>query len=358
MSVAIAEGNVPSMIYAIIAMTLMIVAVDQLFWRPIVAWAQKYKFEETATSVATSSFVLDLLQKSHALKFARDRLWHPMYSALSLRLIGGGTVPIAVVTVGQSPGPVSKAVKAVLRWLVGIVAGALLIAGALKLLSLLASVDRTEWLTIAARLGLTFIRVGVAVALGTLIMIPLGVAIGLHPKLSRVLQPVVQVAASFPAPMLFPLVILALSGVGVGIEVGAVFLMMLGTQWYILFNVVAGAMAIPNDLREAAEVSRLTRVQTWKQLILPGIFPSLVTGWVTATGGAWNASIVAEYVHFGHRQLIATGLGSTITVATDKGNFGVLAAAVLAMAGTVVLVNRVFWKKLYHKAEGKFSLNK
>jgi NitT/TauT family transport system permease protein len=158
--------------------------------------------------------------------------------------------------------------------------------------------------------------------------------------------------------MLFPLVILALSGAGIGIEVGAVVLMLLGTQWYILFNVIAGAMAIPQDLREVAYVSRLTQWQTWKRLILPGIFPSLVTGWVTATGGAWNASIVAEYVHFGDKILIATGLGSTITNATDSGNFGVLAASVLVMAATVVLINKLFWKKLYRIAETQFSLNK
>ncbi len=206
--------------------------------------------------------------------------------------------------------------------------------------------------------GVTFARVAAAVALGTMIMIPLGVAIGMHPRLSRLLEPVVQVAASFPAPMLFPLVILGLSGAGIGIGTGAVVLMMLGTQWYILFNVVAGAMAIPQELREAAEVARLTRLQTWRRLILPGIFPSLVTGWVTATGGAWNASIVAEYVHFGDHILVATGLGSRITTATDQANFPVLAAGVFVMAGTVVLVNRFLWRKLYRKAEERFSLNK
>jgi NitT/TauT family transport system permease protein len=233
-----------------------------------------------------------------------------------------------------------------------------ILLGAWKVLTLLFVINGSEWISIFLHLLFTFARVLAAVVLGTLLMIPIGVAIGLNPKLSRVLQPVVQVCASFPAPMLFPLVILVLSGAGIGIEVGAVVLMLLGTQWYILFNVIAGAMAIPQDLREVGHVSRLTQWQTWKRLILPGIFPSLVTGWVTATGGAWNASIVAEYVHFGDRILIATGLGSTITNATDTGNFGVLTASVLVMAGTVVMVNKYFWKKLYHIAETQFSLNK
>jgi NitT/TauT family transport system permease protein len=358
MSVAIAEGNIPAMIYAIVAMTLMIVAVDQLFWRPIVVWAQKYRMEDTATSVATTSFVLHLLQRSHGLRFAREQIWNPMYKTVSVRFSRGGSTVISDIATDRQPGTLARHAKATLRWVIGIGAGALVAAGSFKLLFLLTTVDGAEWLTIVGRLGLTFIRVAVAVVLGTLIMIPLGVAVGLNPKVSRMLQPIVQVAASFPAPMLFPLVILALSGAGVGIEVGAVVLMMLGTQWYILFNVIAGAMAIPNDFREAALVSRLTNLQTWRRLILPGIFPSLVTGWVTATGGAWNASIVAEYVHFGHRVLVATGLGSAITVATDHGDFGVLAASVISMATTVVFINRFFWRKLYHKAEERFSFNK
>jgi NitT/TauT family transport system permease protein len=230
--------------------------------------------------------------------------------------------------------------------------------GIFKIAVLLSSVSLHEWFTILFHLALTFIRVMTSIAIGTVVMVPLGVTIGMNPKLSRILQPIVQVVASFPAPMLFPLVILGLSTFGIGMNFGAVALMLLGTQWYILFNVIAGAMAIPQDLREAATVSRLSRRQTWSRLILPAIFPSLVTGWVTSAGGAWNASIVAEYVHFGHKVLIATGLGSTITTATDQGNFALLTASVLAMAGTVVLFNKFVWRTLYKKAEERFSLNK
>ena len=356
MSVAISQGNVPAMIYAIIAMTTMIVLVDQVFWRPIVAWAQKYKFEDTEASETEKSFVLDLLRESKLLKFASERVWEPVFSYVSLRVTNG------IIAFEKreviSPVNVGPFLKKISGWIVTALMFAVILLGAWKMFSLFAELNFAEWLTIFSRLLYTFIRVFVAVVIGTVFMIPIGVAIGLNPKLSRVLQPVAQVAASFPAPMLFPLVILALSGAGIGIEVGAVVLMLLGTQWYILFNVIAGAMAIPQDLREVAYVSRLTQWQTWKRLILPGIFPSLVTGWVTATGGAWNASIVAEYVHFGDKILVATGLGSTITNATDSGNFGILAASVLVMAATVVLINKLFWKKLYRIAETQFSLNK
>ncbi len=353
MSVAISQGNVAAMVYAIVAMTTMIILVDQLFWRPIVAWAQKYKFEDTKTADVTGSFVLDLLRRSKVLEVLERRVTGPIGKAISSRLVKTGSP----ASTGDSPRR-GGAGTFILLWALRLCAAGLVLAGAVKFLALLGSVDLNAWMRIFGELGLTFARVLAAVVLGTFLMIPLGVAIGMNPKLSRVLQPVVQVAASFPAPMLFPLVILVLSGAGVGIGFGAVVLMMLGTQWYILFNVVAGAMGIPNDLREAAEVSRLTRKERWRRLILPAILPSLVTGWVTATGGAWNASIVAEYVHFGSKVLIAPGLGSAITTATDRGDFPVLAASVTAMAGTVVLVNRIFWRRLYRTAEDKYSLNK
>ncbi len=355
MSVAIAHGDIRAMLSAVLAMILMILLVDQLFWRPIVAWAQKYKFEETESAQVEKSLVLDLLQRSQLLKFARERVWQPT-SAASMRVLQGA---VALEQVEEKKNEsATKYLKLAFTWLARAAVIALLFYGAGKLFSLLFSVNLAAWINILFRLLLTLVRVSVAVIIGTLIMIPIGVAIGLNPKLSRILQPVVQVTASFPAPMLFPLVILALSSAGVGIEVGAIVLMLLGTQWYILFNVIAGAMGIPHDLREAARVARLTQWQTWKRLILPGIFPSLVTGWVTATGGAWNASIVAEYVHFGNKNLIATGLGSLITTATDAGNFGMLAAGVIAMATTVVLINKFFWRRLYAIAENRYSLNK
>jgi len=246
----------------------------------------------------------------------------------------------------------------VIGWSVGLACLAVVAWRAWRFVLLLSQLDGRQWLQLGAFSGLTFLRVATAVGIGSVWTIPVGVAIGLNPRLSRVMQPVIQVLASFPAPMVYPLVLLALKLAGVGIGIGSVALMMLGTQWYILFNVIAGAMAIPQDLREAAMVYRLGAVARWRQLILPGIFPYLVTGWVTATGGAWNASIVAEYVHFGKQALTAHGLGATISVATDSGNFPLLAASVLAMCVAVVGINRVLWQRLYRVAEERFSLSK
>ncbi len=352
MSVAIQQGDLPAMVYAIIAMTLMIILVDQVFWRPIVAWSQKYKFEETESAETEHSFVLNLLRSSHIVQFSREKLFAPLFSAFSLRLSGG------VVALEKKEVVSNEQVRKLMSWVFAALFLTVISMGGYKLIHLLAGVSLQSWLTIFLHLLFTFGRVLLAVALGTVIMVPFGVIIGMNPRLSQFFQPIVQVVASFPAPMLFPLVIFGLSALGISIELGAVVLMLLGTQWYILFNVIAGAMAIPNDLREAAHVARLTRRQVWTRLILPGIFPSLVTGWVTAAGGAWNASIVAEYVHFGDRLLVATGLGSTITTATDSGNYGVLTASVLSMAGSVVLINKFFWRTLYRKAEERCSLNK
>ena len=353
MSVAIQTGNLPAMIYAIIAMSLMIIAVDQLFWKPIVAWAQKFKFEDTEAAQVPTSKLLDLLQSSHALLFLRKSVLYPIYRFM-LKVFSYFS---GKRNYRKSENQ-SHILTSSLMWLFRTLLFGLVAYSVYKLFLLLGSVDLKEWIMILTDLLLTFLRVFVAVAIGSLWTIPAGVAIGMNPKLSKIFQPIIQVVASFPAPMLFPIVLLILMKIGGSIEYGSILLMMLGTQWYILFNVIAGAMAIPSDLREVARINRLTKFQYYKRLILPAIFPFLVTGWVTASGGAWNASIVAEYVHFGSNILTATGLGSKITLATDSGNFGVLAASIIAMSTTVVFVNRMFWKRLYKLAEERFSLSK
>jgi len=198
--------------------------------------------------------------------------------------------------------------------------------------------------------------VNVALLLGTVWTVPVGVAIGFHPKLARVAQPLVQIAASVPATALFPVVLLFLVRIGGGLGVGSIALLLLGTQWYILFNVIAGAMAIPTDLKEATSVFRITGLDRWRKLILPGIFPYLVAGLVTASGGAWNASIIAEYFHFGGQTISTLGLGSTISQATDSGSLDLLVAATVVMAATVVTINRLVWRRLYRLAETRFRL--
>ena len=202
----------------------------------------------------------------------------------------------------------------------------------------------------------TFLRVNLALALGALWTIPAGVAIGFNPRLARIAQPLAQIAASVPATALFPVVLLLLIRIGGGLGIGSIALLLLGTQWYILFNVIAGAIAIPTDLKECCSVFRLDGIARWKKLILPGIFPYLVTGMVTASGGAWNASIVAEYFTFKGHTYTTVGLGATISQATDTGNFDLLLAATIMMAATVVTINRLVWRRLYALAETRYRL--
>jgi NitT/TauT family transport system permease protein len=347
MSVAIDRGDRGAMVAAVVAMIVMIVALDQLFWRPLVAWSERFKFEDVGAQQAAGSWVLELLRRTRLYVWVRD---------LRARVRNRARRPSASAKAGAagSAPRTRKAAVASAVVLVGFLALCLLATA--RLGGLLARLPGDAWGAIARACVYTLGRTTAAVALGTLWAVPVGIYIGTHPRASRLLQPFVQVAASFPAPMLFPLVLLALGRLHVGLGAGAVVLMMLGTQWYILFNVIAGAMSIPEQLKEAARVFRLTRWQRWRRLLLPGVFPSLVTGWVTAAGGAWNASIVSEYLHAGGQVRTTEGLGALISTAADAADFPRLAAGVLAMAAIVVGVNRLVWKPLYHLAERRYSL--
>ena len=230
---------------------------------------------------------------------------------------------------------------------------AALASGGVKLALLLAQVAWREWLEILACTVLSFGRVLAAVVLGTLWTVPVGVWIGLNPRLSSRLQPFIQFAASFPAPMIYPWILGLVLLVGGTLQWGSIILILLGTQWYILFNVAASAAAIPNDIVSCAALLRLDRWRQWTRFLLPAVFPGLVTGWVTAAGGAWNATIVSEYVHTGDRLYQATGLGALISRATDAGQLPKLTAAVLVMALVVVGINRTLWKKLQVLADNR-----
>jgi NitT/TauT family transport system permease protein len=186
--------------------------------------------------------------------------------------------------------------------------------------------------------------------------IPVGVAIGFNPRVARFVQPVAQVLASIPATAFFPILLIGLVKIGAGLGIGSVALMLLGTQWYILFNVIAGAMSIPADLREVSSLFRFTRWQRWTRLILPGIFPYLITGMVTASGGAWNASVFAEYFNLHDRTLQTIGLGSQIQAATNAGRFPILLLATILISLLVVTMNRLVWRRLYRLAETRYRL--
>jgi NitT/TauT family transport system permease protein len=220
-------------------------------------------------------------------------------------------------------------------------------------------VEGTTWADLRTLLwsaGATYLRVNASLIIAALWTIPVGVAIGSNPKLAPALQPITQLVASIPASAFFPPIMLVFATIGMGLGWGSVLLMLLGTQWYILFNVIAGAMAIPSDLKEAAAVYKFTRWQRWTRLILPGIFPYLVTGMVTASGGAWNASILAEYGLLGSRTFQTVGLGAQITAALATNNLATLLLATILMAAIVVTTNRLVWRRLYRLAETRYKL--
>jgi NitT/TauT family transport system permease protein len=350
MSVAVARGDGRAMAWAVTAMVVMIVALDQLLWRPVVVWAQKFRVEESGQAEEMESWFLSLLRRSRLLA------WTSTLVARITAVADPHPTPAPQPSAPAAPRGRGPAGAISLALFVGLVL--LLSWGALDLVRLLAHVSGRTWGGISLSAGLTLGRVLLATALGTLWTLPAGLAIGLSPRLSRVLQPVVQVVASFPAPMLFPAVVAALAYLGIGLDGGSVLLMLLGTQWYILFNVIAGATAIPADLREAARMYRLGPWQRFRQLHLPAVFPYLVTGWVTAAGGAWNASIVSEYMSFRGRTLAANGLGARISEAAASGQFAVLAASITVMAVMVALFNRFVWRRLHAVGEARFSLSR
>ncbi len=344
MSVAISQGNIPAQIAAVIAMAVMIISVDRLVWWPLVIWSRKFKIEDTASGPMETTFIQRLLGRSKLLGAVGEA---PMNFGKSIvKLLPHPNLALIEKNIHlpeiKAPNGLVKAIYSVL--MVGILlAGAF---GLYRLMLLIADVDLKEWTLILLSTGATFLRVLVALIISSLWTIPVGVWIGLNPKVSRYLQPLIQFAASFPAPMLYPLVLGWILVIGGNLQWGAVILMMLGAQWYVLFNVAAGAQAIPADMVACADVFKINGWSRWRKFILPAIFPALVTGWITSAGGAWNASIVAEYVQQGDKTYDAFGLGNLISQATNAGHFDVLAAAVILMAVAVVTINRTFWRRL------------
>jgi NitT/TauT family transport system permease protein len=341
-------GDTRAILWGVITMVGVIVLLDQLVWRPVIAWAEKFKFEQVEATEAPHSPILNFLRRSNLLNWLARITVLPVFEALTVHFARRHEIEQPSGESGQkSPWP-ARIVSLL------VVAGFTFVI--LKMISTLAGLRSTEARAIFIGAGATFLRVEFILALAALWTVPVGVAIGLRPRLSAIAQPIAQVAASVPATALFPIVLLLLIRVGHGLGLGSLVLLLLGTQWYILFNVIAGASALPTDLKEVCEVFQYTRLERWRKLLLPGIFPYLITGFVTASGGAWNASIVAEYFHFRGETFSTTGLGAVISGATDAGNFPVLLAATILMAAIVVTINRFLWRRLYSLASTKYKL--
>jgi NitT/TauT family transport system permease protein len=344
---AASAGDTRSILWGVGTMIAVIVLLDQFIWRPVIAWAEKFKVEQVESTDAPRSWVLDLIRHSRSLARLRDKTVRPLGERLMLYFSHASATDETETRSSWK------------TWILWLIALALLIAmgyGVVRVAIILAGLQKAELQEAGLGLAATFLRVNLALVIGAAWTIPAGVAIGFSPRLARIAQPLAQIAASVPATALFPVVLLLLIRVGGGLGVGSIVLLLLGTQWYVLFNVIAGAIAIPTDLKECCSVFRVEGLQRWRKLILPGIFPYLITGLVTASGGAWNASIVAEYFHFKGQIYTTTGLGATISQATDAGNFDLLLAATMMMAATVVTINRLVWRRLYALAETRFRL--
>jgi NitT/TauT family transport system permease protein len=347
MALAVKAKDLTGMGWALLTMVGMIVLVDRGFWRPLVAWAERFKLEESEAATVPRSSLLDLLRRSRVvarveaeagrLDEAIDRFWRRLAPA------------------SERPADPRREQLKDRAFMIVVAAGlgVFAIQGAAFVLT---QVSGREALHVVGLAGLTMLRVAVVVALSGLVWTPVGVWIGLSPRAAQFAQPVAQVLASFPANFLFPFMTVVFLRFHLSLEWGSAVLMTLGAQWYVLFNTIAGSMAIPNDLREMAQNLSVRGWLRWRALILPAIFPAWVTGALTAAGGAWNASIVAEVVTWGDTRLTATGLGAYITQATSAGEWPRIVLGITVMSAFVVAVNRTLWHPLSRLAESRYRL--
>ncbi|HRE00181.1 MAG TPA: ABC transporter permease subunit, partial [Ilumatobacteraceae bacterium] len=343
------DGDLGKIGLAVVTMVVMVVAVNVVFWQPLVAWCEKFKNEQSEAAEVPRSFVLDVLRSSHwprALGRARRRVAEPV-NRLCDAIFGTATkLPEPAPLMGHRRSDVTF-------W---VIATAGLGIGAWRLFAYIVEAD--GWGVFWTPLwqgAITLVRVAVLMIVATVVWVPIGVLIGSKPRVRRIAQPIVQVLASFPANFLFPFVTWVLLRTGIGLDIGGIALMALGAQWYILFNVIAGAQSIPTDLGEAMDDLGVHGRQRWQRMVLPAIFPHYVTGAIAASGGAWNASIVAEVVTYGGTTLTATGLGAFIAHATEAGDFHRILAGIAVMAVYVVSLNRLVWRPLQRLAESRYA---
>lgn len=347
---ALDQRDLAAVGWVILAMIVVIVLYDQLMFRPLVAWADKFRFEQTAAQAVPGSWVLDLMKQTRLMRY----LLAPLAGALTV--LSNLRLPVARTILRRPYGEMRSARWADTLWY-GLIAAAAAYC-AYRAVTFVAS--ELGWANVVTvfLLGLcTLVRVLALIVIASVVWVPLGVLIGLRPAVAERIQPLAQFLAAFPANLLFPIFVVAIVDTHANPDIWLSPLIILGTQWYILFNVIAGASAFPTDLREAATNFRVGGPQWWRQVVLPGIFPYFVTGAITASGGAWNASIVAEYVSWGKTTLIAHGLGAYIAQATNAGDFPRIVLGIAVMSLMVTCFNRLLWRPLYRFAEERTRLD-
>ncbi|MCX8570644.1 ABC transporter permease [Aminobacter sp. MET-1] len=348
-ALAIQQQNLAAVAWAVGAMLAVILIYDQLLFRPLVAWGDKFRVEQSASGTAPRSWLLVAVRRTRVFQI----IMQPFRAVL-------GSLPRQRFAI---PAAMPKKVD---TWLSGVWADriwiALVLAASAYMLWLIIGFIATElaWAEVAKVFGLgviTMLRVIVLMALASVIWVPIGVWIGLRPRIAERVQPLAQFLAAFPANIVFPFAVVAIVRLGLNPDVWLSPLMVLGTQWYILFNVIAGASAFPNDLKEAAATFRIRGWYWWRKVILPGIFPYYVTGAITASGGSWNASIVAEVASWGSTTLRAHGLGAYIAGATEAGDYPRIVLGIAVMSIFVIMFNRLLWRPLYTFAARRLRLD-
>jgi NitT/TauT family transport system permease protein len=345
---AAAQSNYAAIAWGLGALILTVVLLDQLVWRPLIVWSERFKVEMVENDEPPTSWFYDLVGNARVINWLRERLVKPLVESLDH----------AVIQLFPFRSRLDEG-KLGMRWPGLIMSGLatlLVIVGLYRSGIMLLTVSSDQWMQMGLGIFATLLRVTIAMLIALAWTIPLGVAIGTNRRLSAVLQPVVQITASVPATALFPVILLLVNQFPGGLNLAAILLMLMGAQWYLLFNIIAGASAIPQDLKYTTQLMQIYGWQRWRTLILPAIFPYLVTGAITASGGAWNASIVAEYQSFGGQTLSVPGVGAMIAQATAAGDYALLMATTLAMVLTVILINRLLWRRLYLLAEDKFRM--
>lgn len=342
-------GNLHAMFAGIFTLVLIIILLDQFVWRPFLTWAKKFNLQTVSgPEAAANSWFYWVLRKSNIIDRFNKRFFFPIIEKFDERFVK--TFPF------RPEQTVAKKSSSVKIYIGVAILGIALIYGLHHTIVYLFHLSWADWWLIAKSAFFSLLRVFAALALSMLWTIPVGVAIGSNQRLATFMQPLVQITASIPATALFPILILFLLHLPFGLNIAAIVLMMLGSQWYLLFNIIAGVNTIPQDLRYTASLMQLKKWSYWKNLILPALFPFLITGAITASGGAWNASIVAEYVSFNNRNYFTTGLGSLIAQSTAEGNYTMLLASTLTMVVIVTVINRLLWRRLYNVAKEKFTM--
>ncbi len=353
MAVAIEKADTPAILAGILAMALVILFFDIVLWQPALVWAHRYRLEDIQDQVVEEPIIRLLMKDSIVIKvfrFFRHQSWGFRSKQKNLR----SRLPKINLDLSST---LSPNLKKIIAWCLFAVAFTVAGYACVRLSHLLLSVSIKSWLSIFRDTAFTLVRVFAAVVIGTIWATPVGIWITQSPRRMKIAQPVIQLLASFPAPMLYPLAIAIFLFLNINFEVSAMLLMLLGVQWYILFNVLAGALRIPVELRQAMNLMKSSRAHQWRFLFLPSVFPSLVTGWVTAAGGAWNASIVSEIVTYKGRTFQAHGLGAQISEAAEHADFPKLAACLLVMVITVIFLNRTLWAKVYRIAQTRFRMD-